>query len=454
MKLRMATGAILAGAVFLTGCQTTDQEGSESQSSIIESSSIESSGMESQSSEEQVTDNQLKEGSAEEANMDEETLAEIDQIVEAAMEEKIIPGAVVFIAKDNTIVKETAYGYAQKFDMGEELSEPIEMTTDTVFDLASVTKVMATTQGIMKLVSEGEISVDDQVAMYVPDFSKNGKEEVTIADLLTHTSGLTPWEPTYLTAKNREEVLDYINDLPLEYETGTDRKYSDFSFMMLAFILESITDKRLDEYLQDEIYGPLQMEDTLFNAAENTEQPIAATSWGNPYEYKMIEDDEFGYTVPEDPEMFDGWREYTLVGEINDGNGFYANEGIAGHAGLFSTAKDLAVLGQTMLNGGTYGDVELYSQEVLQTFTSPQRFDQGYGWELNKEWYMGDQHSDQTFGHTGFTGTQVIFDPEYNVQIIILTNKQNNGQKEDGSYASTGQLSQDISNKVYESIKK
>jgi CubicO group peptidase (beta-lactamase class C family) len=192
----------------------------------------------------------------------------------------------------------------------------------------------------------------------------------------------------------------------------------------------------------------------LFDAAENTKQPIAATSWRNPYEYKMIEDDEFGYTVEEDPEMFDGWREYTLVGEINDGNGFYANEGIAGHAGLFSTAKDLAVLGQTRLNGGTYDDVELYSQEVLKTFTSPQRFEQGYGWELNKEWYMGDKHSDQTFGHTGFTGTQVIFDPEYNVQIIILTNKQNNGQKEDGSYAGTGQLSQDISNKVYESIKK
>lgn len=448
MKLRMATVVLFAGAMFLAGCQPTNQEAGESVSAAPESSIVESS-----SSNESMTENQLKKGTAEEANIDEDTLAEIDQIVEVAMEEKIIPGAVVLIAKDNMIVKETAYGYAQAYDMGEALSQPIEMTTETLFDLASVTKVMATTQGIMKLVSEGKLSVEDTVATYLPDFSKNGKEDVTIADLLTHTSGLTPWEPTYLTAKNREEVLDYINELPLEYETNTDRKYSDFSFMTLAFVLESVTDQRLDEYLQDEIYSPLQMEDTLFNAAGNTKQSIAATSWGNPYEYKMIADDDFGYVVSEDPDTFAGWRDYTLVGEINDGNSFYANEGIAGHAGLFSTAQDLAILGQTMLNGGTYGDVELYSQDVLETFVSPQRFDQGYGWELNKEWYMGDQHSAQTFGHTGFTGTQVIFDPAYNLQIIILTNKQNNGQKEDGSYASTGQLSQDITNKVYESIK-
>ncbi|MGD6960885.1 serine hydrolase [Fictibacillus phosphorivorans] len=396
----------------------------------------------------------LSYGTPERVGMDGEKLSEVDLAVEKAISDGITPGATLLIAKDGKIVKEKAYGYAQKYDMGELLDKPNLMKKDTMFDLASVTKVMGTTQGIMKLVSEGKLSVDDKVTEYIPEFGANGKEHVTVADLLTHTSGLTPWYPTYLFVQTPEGVLDYINQLPLEYETGTDRRYSDFSFMTLGFIIEKITGQQLDVYLESEIYEPLKMKHTMFTPDYVNKKKIAATSWGNPYEYKMIDDPDFGYDVEESPDLFVGWRDYTLIGEVNDGNSFYGNGGVAGHAGLFSTAKDLAKLGQLMLNGGSYGKTELYDEKVIEDFTSEQAFGQGYGWERQKNWYMGDLYSDKTFGHTGFTGTQVIFDPEYNLQIILLTNKQNNGPKPNGSYHSTGPLSKEIANIVYESITK
>jgi serine-type D-Ala-D-Ala carboxypeptidase len=396
----------------------------------------------------------LSYGTPELVGMDANKLSEVDLAVEKAISDGITPGATLLIAKDGKIVKESSYGHAQKYDMGTLLEKPNPMKKDTMFDLASVTKVMGTTQGIMKLVSEGRLSVDDRVTKYFPEFGKNGKGHVTVADLLTHTSGLTPWYPTYLFVQTPEGVLDYINELPLEYETGTQRKYSDFSFMMLGFIIEKVTNKKLDVYLESEIYQPLKMKHTMFTPVHMNKKKIAATSWGNPYEYKMIDDPDFGYYVEESPDMFDGWRDYTLIGEVNDGNSFYGNGGVAGHAGLFSTAKDLAKLGQLMLNGGTYGKTKLYDEEIIKEFTEDQAFGQGYGWERQKNWYMGDLYSDNAFGHTGFTGTQVIFDPEFNLQIILLTNKQNNGPKPNGSYHSTGPLSKEIANIVYESINK
>nr|WP_210470370.1 serine hydrolase [Sporosarcina sp. 6E9] len=394
----------------------------------------------------------LSQGSPNAVGMDQNKLNEIDQIVEDAIRNGVTPGAVVLVAKDNKIVKETAYGHAQLYDMGNKLQQPVKMTKKTIFDLASVTKVMGTTQGIMKLASEGVIDIHEPVATYIPEFAENGKDAVKIAHLLTHTSGLTPWAPTFLHATNPAEVLDYINELPLEYETGTNRKYSDFSYMALGFVIEAVTGQRLDVYLENNIYEPLNMKDTMFNPLEKTNKKIAATSWGNPYEYKMVDDPNFGYYVEEDADDFKHWREYTLIGEVNDGNSFYANQGVAGHAGLFSTARDLAVLGQTMLNKGSYGKVSLYNEAIVDQFTSPQQFGQGYGWELNQTWYMGNLHSGQAFGHTGFTGTQVIFDPVNNLQIIVLANKQNNGPLASGSYSSTGLLSRTIANTVYESI--
>lgn len=393
----------------------------------------------------------LKYGLPEEVGLNANKLNEIDKVVSDSINKGITPGAVVLVAKNGVIVKNTAYGYAQKYDMGKVLKNPRVMTTDTLFDMASVTKVMATTQAIMKLVSEGKLSVEDKVVKYIPEFGKNGKENIKIKDLLTHTSGLTPWKPTYYYVNNSRDELKYICNLPLEYPTGTKYVYSDFSFMTLGFVVERITGERLDRYVESNIYNPLGMKDSMFTPPSNLRSRIAATSWGNPYEYIMVATNN-PYPVNVNVDNFKGWRHYTLVGEVNDGNSWYANGGIAGHAGLFSTAKDLAILGQTMLNGGGYDTTKIYKKSVLDEFKKPQRFGHGYGWELNQTWYMGNLHSPVAFGHTGFTGTQVIFDPQYNLQIIVLTNKQNNGLNKENSYSSTGPLSKNICNLVYQAM--
>ncbi|MEW9083030.1 MAG: serine hydrolase [Caldanaerobacter subterraneus] len=295
----------------------------------------------------------LKKGTPYEVEMSKEILGKIDKIVLKAIEDGITPGAVVLVAKDGVIVKEKAYGWRQKYDMGKELSNPLPMKVDTIFDLASVTKVMGTTQAIMKLVYENRLKVADKVVEFIPEFGQNGKEDITISDLLTHTSGLPAWKPIYYHASNSKDSLKYICALHLEYKPGTNRKYSDIGFMVLGYVIEIITGKRLDVYLREEIYLPLEMKNTLFNPFKYLENPrdkVAATSWGNPYEYKMIKEKNV-YQVEENINEWNKWRNYTLIGEANDGNCFYANEGIAGHAGLFSTVSDLAVLGQLMLNG-------------------------------------------------------------------------------------------------------
>ena len=373
---------------------------------------------------------------------------QIDKIVNKTIDRGIIPGAVVLIAKDGKIVKKSAYGVIQKYDMGKLLKNPILMTTDILFDLASITKVMATTQAVMKLVSENMLNVSDPVAKYIRKFGSDDKNSITIADLLSHSSGLPAWAPAYFHASNSVEMLDYICNLSLEYKTGTKSVYSDFSFMLLGFVVEKFTGKRLDVYLNEEIYFKLGLKNTIFNPLPNFVNKIAATSWGNPYEYKIVADDNFGYKCEEDVDDFNRWRKYTLIGEVHDGNAFYANNGIAGHAGLFSTASDLAVLAQLMLNHGVYEKIRLYDKNVVKNFTKLQSFGRGYGWEMNKK-YMGKFCSDRAYGHSGFTGVNIIIDPEYDLQIIILTNKLNNGQKVDGKYHSTWDMCSQISDAVY-----
>lgn len=393
----------------------------------------------------------LKNGTALEAGMNSEVLDKIDAAVNGKINEGVTPGAAILVARNGIVVKNTAYGYAQKYDMGKLLDNPRVMTNDSIFDLASVTKVMATTQAVMKLVSEGKLNVEDTVAKYIPEFAKNGKENVKIKELLTHTSGLTPWKPTWYYVNTPADELKLICDLPLEYPSGT-YKYSDFSFMTLAFVVEKITGQTLDQYVENSIYLPLGMKDTMFTPPASLRNRIAATSWGNPYEEIMVKTGK-PYPVDVNFEDFQGWRKYTLVGEVNDGNSFYANGGVAGHAGLFSTTGDLAVLGQAMLNGGGYNTTKLYDKTVIDEFATRHFNNRGYGFEFDMS-YMGSKISPTAFGHNGFTGTHVIFDPQYNLQIIVLTNKQNNGLNSKQSYASTFTLCKNISDLVYQSINK
>lgn len=240
--------------------------------------------------------------------------------------------------------------------------------------------------------------------------------------------------------------------MKLEYKTGSERKYSDFSFIILGFVVEKVTGQKLDDYLEKNIYLPLGMKNTKFNPKKKgINKNIAATSNGNPFEERMIKDDNFGYKVNERFEDFKNWRNYTLIGEVNDGNSFYANKGVAGHAGLFSNVKDLYILGEVLLNGGIYKGKRIYSKEIVDIFTNIQSpFGHGYGWEINRggqeSGYMG-RFSDEYFvGHTGFTGTHVVYDMKNKIQVIILTNKQNYGVDKDTKYKSTWPYAREIMN--------
>ena len=242
-------------------------------------------------------------------------------------------GAVVLAMKDGEVIFEKAYGYAHYYDAdyeaeGSSYANPVyvktenprEMTTDTLFDLASVTKVMATTQSIMILVDRGEIRVDDKAADYLPGFEANGKGDITIAQLLTHSSGLPQWEATFLYCDSKEEQLEYIKNLELveDYKTdGSEPMYSDFSFMTLGFIVEAVTGQDMDVFVKENVYEPLGMTSTTYKPLENgfTEDQIAATSLGNPYEYRMVDEENWpdvGYDCTKDAEAFadfDGWRD-------------------------------------------------------------------------------------------------------------------------------------------------
>lgn len=370
-------------------------------------------------------------------------LTAIDNIVENYMGQGYFPGATIVVARGGKIVYEKAYGYAMLNDMGVRLDDPRPMQMDTMFDMASCTKIMATTQSIMKLYSEGKIDLNATVASYIPEFAKNGKENVTVHQLLTHTSGLPQWKAMFLyIEKDKAKVLDYICNCELMFAPG-EEKYSDLGFQMLGFLVERITGRSMDEYVKNEIYKPLGLKRTTYLPLANgfTTEDVAATSFGNPYEYAMVDEIDypgFGYDCTADLDAFrtfTGWRNYTLQGECNDGNAWMANGGVAGHAGLYSDAEDLAVLCQAMLNGGIYKGVRLYKKEVIDEFTSEQngKPSRGLGFERGSS-FMGrsDRHYD-AFGHAGFTGTHVVMNKTNKTAVVFLTNKQNVGFKPDST---------------------
>lgn len=366
-------------------------------------------------------------------------LTAIDDIVENYMGQGYFPGATIVVARGGKIVYEKAYGYAMLNDMGVRLDDPRPMQMDIMFDMASCTKIMATTQSIMKLYSEGKIDLNATVASYIPEFAKNGKENVTVHQLLTHTSGLPQWKAMFLyIEKDKAKVLDYICNCELMFAPG-EEKYSDLGFQMLGFLVERITGRSMDEYVKNEIYKPLGLKRTTYLPLANgfTTEDVAATSFGNPYEYAMVDEIDypgFGYDCTADLDAFrtfTGWRNYTLQGECNDGNAWMANGGVAGHAGLYSDAEDLAVLCQAMLNGGIYKGVRLYKKEVIDEFTSEQngKPSRGLGFERGSSFMgRGDRHYD-AFGHAGFTGTHVVMNKTNKTTVIFLTNKQNVGFK-------------------------
>lgn len=341
---------------------------------------------------------------------------------------KLFPGASVLLARNGQVLFEEGFGIAQR--------PTLSVTASTIFDIASITKVVATTATIMHLVSEKQLRLDSTLGDLLPEFSNTDKANITVRQLLTHRSGLWEWQPTWLhKTHSKDSVFTYLAQLPRRYDIEEQRAYSDIGFILLGRIVEVTTAMELDKYAVTQLFKPLGMVDTQFLPSTSLRPRIAATSFGNPYEQQMVNTGKpYPILASSDFNLtFSGYRDYSLIGEVNDGNAWYGLEGVAGHAGLFSTTRDLAIFCQTILNGGSYGDFRLADHETTSQFLSaPYDPEQALGF-----WRYENGAEGVSFGHAGFTGTQLLFRPKDNLIVILLTNRQHNGLPESGHYPST-----------------
>lgn len=354
----------------------------------------------------------------------------IDSILQSQVDHDLIPGAVVLIKKDGNIITRKAYGYALKYDYNHKpVVPPGKMTVSHMFDIASLTKVIGTTTSIMLLADKGLIRIDDPVFKYVRAFDTSDKRAITIRHLLTHTSGIYEWYPMYYRVSRKEDCFSLIAKLPLKFPVGEQRKYSDLGFTILGEIIEIISGEPLDQFMQKNIFQPLGMNHTTYNPLKTGSfNNFAATSPGNPYEFRMVHDSTLGFTVREiDPDQWNGWRHYILSGEVNDGNAWYANGGISGAAGLFSTADDLQKIVDMLLNRGMAGSVKFISPETIDVFLTKDKFKNGLGWMMDPANSFMKNAPEGSFGHSGFTGTSIAVVPKDGISVILLINRQNTG---------------------------
>ncbi|WP_065357151.1 penicillin binding protein PBP4B [Kluyvera georgiana] len=340
------------------------------------------------------------------------------------------PSLNLLIVKDNHIVYQKAFGEAKKYDGSTLMSSPLRATTDTLYDLASNTKMYATNFALQKLVYEGKIRVDERVATYLlgfadrPDDKIKGKDTLRISDILHHTAGF-PADPQYpnpqvagkLYSQDKATTLEIIKRTPLQYVPGTKHVYSDVDYMILGFIIESVTGMPLDSYVEKTLYRPLGLTHTVFNPLQKgfSRSQIAATELNGNTRDGVIH--------------FPHIRTQTIWGQVHDEKAWYAMGGVSGHAGLFSNTHDMAVLMQVMLNGGGYGKVKLFDAKTVGDFTRSSKEDAtfGLGWRVNGNSSMtttfGSLSNQQVYGHTGWTGTLTAIDPVNQMAIVILGNR-------------------------------
>lgn len=347
----------------------------------------------------------LHPSSARGAGMAEGPLQQIDQILNQSISEKVMPGAVAFVARGGKIVKHTAYGNSAQYTDGKftEMEHPIPMQEDTIFDLASISKIFTST-AVMVLFEKGLFELDDPVVKYIPEFAANGKQNVTIRQLLTHTSGFVSWIPLYTKGNSRDERLQLVFQQPLKNPPGTTYEYSDLNMITLGALVERLSGQRQDEFVKERITGPLRMKDTMYNPPASLKNRIAATEYQSTPNRGLV------------------W------GEVHDENA-WSLDGVAGHAGVFSTALDLAKLAHIFINNGKYAGKSILKPETVKLLLENQNEaypgnDHGLGWELGQGWYM-DALSEGTysFGHTGYTGTSIVVSPNNKTVAILLTNR-------------------------------
>jgi serine-type D-Ala-D-Ala carboxypeptidase len=321
--------------------------------------------------------------------------AQIDTVVQEEIQAGHLPGAVVLVGRGNRVLYHKAFGRA----VAEPFEEP--MQKDTVFDLASLTKPIATAAAVLVLVDRGRLDPNDLVAQYLPAFACNGKEHARIKHLLTHTSGL----PAYTNAKELsdlhgspcpDKVVEKICGLKAQSEPGDKFRYSCLGYITLAQIVRVVTGQGIDEFARANIFTPLGMKQTCFHPPAAWQERIAGT--------EIVEDQ-------------------LLRGTVHDPLARLM-AGTSGNAGLFSTASDLSLYCRMLLNGGTRKGRRILSPDAVALLTTPQSHGRAYGFDLNSgyAWVKGPHASPAAFCHTGYTGTSLVCDPATGTYLILLTN--------------------------------
>ncbi|MBA2736561.1 MAG: serine hydrolase, partial [Pyrinomonadaceae bacterium] len=335
----------------------------------------------------------------------------ISEFLQSRIDAKDFPSAVYLVAEKGEIVLQDALGFA--------VVEPekIEARIDTIYDLASLTKVLVTGLLCAKLIENGEINLSDKISKYFSEFDTDEKREITIENMLVHNSGFRGWLPFYLKTKFKSEIPNLISSEPLENPLNLKVVYSDFNFLLLGFLLEKQFAKPLDEIAKSEIFEPLNLNNTFFNPPEDLRKGIAASEKGNQYEKRMCVD--LGFDISE----YD-WRDYRIWGEVHDGNCNFM-KGVSGHAGLFSTAEEVFKIAQQFLANQTTllkpETCALFRTNYTEGLTEARSI--GFQLAETKDSSASLALSKDSFGHLGFTGTSLWIEPETERIFILLTNR-------------------------------
>ena len=319
---------------------------------------------------------------------------QLDSIMTAAIADHASPGIAIAIGHHGRIVYTHGWGHTDWAAGAPSAND------STIYDMASLTKVVATTTAAMLMEEEGKLDIERTVVSYLPEFNDPEKAPITVRMLLTHTSGMKQNQFLYREIKGREAYLQRINAKPLIHKPGEMFDYTDWNMIVMQQVIERISGEMLDQLLAERVYGPLGMRDTQFNPPASLKPRIA----------------------PTEIQPFRGGQ---VWGVVHDENA-WAMGGVSGHAGLFSSARDLGIFTQMMLNGGEYNGVRVLHPETIARWTARQRKDaaRGLGWETpSPRSSAGRYFSARSWGHTGFTGTSIWADPEKQLFVVLLTNR-------------------------------
>ncbi len=334
---------------------------------------------------------------ADSVGMSAAALAEVDRLIEEAIREGVTPGAALAIGRHGKLVRLRGYGHLD-WSVGS-----LAATPSTVYDISSLTKVAGTTLGIMRHVETGVLRLDDAAWRHLKYWPRTGRAgRITIRHLLAHTSGLPPGVDLTRRGRTRQQRMRAIAKLPLVAAPGTQVDYSDLGMIVLGAILEQKQGKRLDQYLRERVYRKLGLHETLFRPAEDAPRLLARTA----------------------PTEVSSRTGRAIHGIVHDPLAA-SLDGVAGHAGLFSSARDLAVIAQKLLDGARDRPSPIVKPATLKLFTRSGAEGRGLGWDLasGPDWPAGEYLSDATFGHTGFTGTSFWVDPKLDLFVVLLTNR-------------------------------